>query len=155
MRLAAGRMPYRGILNLDKLRCLIQLSGVIAAEQSMRSAQLPGFSNQGFKTFHTIRMHHTVFLVGSSPQLFWERRSFSAPQCYSGSQCMVCRCVLHICSLDFFSRRAAVCRFTCQVFAVAGIFQEGVLVSIPRLFYIRGSGVGVVASLVEGGGYTF
>ena len=47
-------------LDLDKLRCHIQLSGVIAAEQSIHSAQLPGFRNQGFKTFHTIRVHHTV-----------------------------------------------------------------------------------------------
>ena len=42
------------------LRCYIQLSGVIVAEQSLHSAQLPGFSNQGFKTFHTIRVHYTV-----------------------------------------------------------------------------------------------
>ena len=48
------------VLVLVKLRCYIQLSGVIAAERSLRNAQLPGFSNQGFKTFHTIHMHHTV-----------------------------------------------------------------------------------------------
>ena len=52
-------------LDLDKLRCHIQLSGVIAAEQSMRSAQLPGFSNQGFNTFRTIRVHHTVLYLVS------------------------------------------------------------------------------------------
>ena len=57
----SGRHTIDLDLDLDKLRCLIQLSGVIAAEQSMRSAQLPGFSNQGFKIFHTIRVHHTVF----------------------------------------------------------------------------------------------
>ena len=48
------------VLVLAKLRCYIQLSGVIAAEQSLRSAQLPSFSNQGFKTFHIIHVHHTV-----------------------------------------------------------------------------------------------
>ena len=48
------------VLVLVKLRCYIQLSGVIAVERSLRSAQLPGFSNQGFKTFHIIRVHYTV-----------------------------------------------------------------------------------------------
>ena len=43
-----------------ELRCYIQLSGVIAAERSLRSAQLPGYSNQSFKTFQTICVHHTV-----------------------------------------------------------------------------------------------
>ena len=42
------------VLVLVELRYYIQLSGVIAAEWSLRSTQLPGFSNQGFKTFHTI-----------------------------------------------------------------------------------------------------
>ena len=40
----------------------IQLSGVIAAEPSLRSAQLSGISDQGFKTFHTICVHHTVIV---------------------------------------------------------------------------------------------
>ena len=35
----------------------------MAAEQSLHSTQLPGFSNQGFKTFHTIRVHDTVLLL--------------------------------------------------------------------------------------------
>ena len=47
-------------LDLDELRCYIQLSGVIAAERSLHSAQVPGFSNQGFKISHTLRVHHTV-----------------------------------------------------------------------------------------------
>ena len=69
---------------------------------------------------------------------------------------MVCRCALHSCSLDYMIFGPAVaCGFACQVFVVAGTFQEGVLVSIPQLFYKRWSGVGVVASPVEGGGYTF
>ena len=83
---------------------------------------------------HYSRASHCP-LVGSSPQLFWER-SFYAPQCYSGSQRMVCHFVLHICSLCYLIFHPAdSCGFTCQVFAVAGTFQEGVLVSILRLFY--------------------
>ena len=49
---------------------------------------------------------------------------------------------------------AAACGFACQVFAVTGIVQGGVLVSIPQLFYKRGSGVGGGAALVKGAGYT-
>ena len=48
------------VLVLVELRCYIQLSGVIAVGRSLRSTQLPGSSNEGLKTFHTIRMHHTV-----------------------------------------------------------------------------------------------
>ena len=56
--------------------CYIQMSGVISAEQRLRSAQLPDFSNQGFKTFHIIRMHHTVLLLVPVHSCFGEEGEF-------------------------------------------------------------------------------
>ena len=53
-------------LDLDELRCYIQLSGLIVVEQSLRmpSTQLLGFSNQGFKTFHTIHWFQSTVVLG-------------------------------------------------------------------------------------------
>ena len=60
--LASTRVnPFQ--FDLDELRCYIQLSGVIAEERNLHSAQSTGFnSNQGFKIFHRttlIHEHHT------------------------------------------------------------------------------------------------
>ena len=52
-------------------------------------------------------------------------------------------------------RPAVTCGFACQVFAVAGIFQEGVLVIIPQLFYKRELGISGSATLVKGADHTF
>ena len=50
-------------------------------------------------------------------------------------------------------RPAVVCGFACQVFAYAGIFQGGVLVITPQLFYKRESDVGDSAALVKEADY--